>query len=223
MVHYPLILSHWRLYGTLLSSTGPLDIPIVHNPLLTAQWLSLWYTILPYWTSVYPYGTLLSSIDPLDISMVHSYLLLAHWLSIWYTTIFYWPTGYLYGTLPPLFSHWRLYGTLLSSTDPLAIPMVHNPPLLAHWLSLWYTTIFYWPTEYLFDTLPSPIGPLATPMVHTIFYWPTGYLWRALRPPIGTLAVSIVHYYLLLAHWLSLWYTTIFYSPNGYLWYTYIF
>ena len=123
--------------------------------------------------------------------MVHCPLLLTHWLSLWYTTLSYWPTGYQ-------------FGILLSSTDPLDISMVHYLLLLAHWISLLYTSIFYWPTGYLFGTIPSPIGnhygtllpssgPLEISMVHP--------------SPIDPLAISNVHSYLLLAHWISLWYT----------------
>ena len=104
---------------------------------------------------------------------------------------------------------------LLSSIGTLAITMVHNHHLLTHWLSLWYTTVFYWPNDPLCGTHPSSIGPLALP----VFYRPTGSPYvRLLSSPgpvaqsygtlpfsTGPLAVSVVHYYLLLAHWLSLW------------------
>ena len=66
--------------------------------------------------------------------------------------------------------------------------MVHYYLLLTHWLSLWYITIFFLPTGYLYDTL---------------------------LPSTGPLAISMVHFHLLLAHWLSLWCTTIFYWPTG--------
>ena len=126
------------------------------------------------------------------ICMVYYYLLLAHWLSAWYTTHSYLPTRYLYGTLlssngpltipmlhyTPLLANCFPYATLISSTGPLPILMVHYPLTLAHWISLWYKPIFYWPTGYLYGTQPSPICPLAIPMVH---------------------------YYLLLAQWLSQW------------------
>ena len=112
MVYYLIMFAHWlslwyplktnwsncNLYGTLLSFTGSLVIRNVHYPLLLTHWISLWYTILPYW--------------PIAIPMVHYYLLLAHCQSVWYTTLSYWPTGYL-------------YGTLLSSTGPRDISMVH--------------------------------------------------------------------------------------------------
>ena len=112
MVYYLIMLAHWlslwyplktnwsngNLYCTLLSFTGSLVIRNVHYPLLLTHWISLWYTILPYWHIAIP--------------MVHYYLLLAHCQSVWYTTLSYWPTGYL-------------YGTLLSSTGPLDISMVH--------------------------------------------------------------------------------------------------
>ena len=61
-VHYYLLLAHlpslWFIaifywpskppYGMLLSSTGPLALPIVHYYLLLANWLSLWYTTFFY-------------------------------------------------------------------------------------------------------------------------------------------------------------------------------
>ena len=98
--------------------------------------------------------------------------------------------------------------------------MVHYHFLLAHWLSLRYTSIFYWSTGPPCDTLPTSTGSMTLPMVHVLlllanwlslwytytFFWPTGcsygiyYVW-----------------YLLLAHWLSLWYTNNFYWPTGYL------
>ena len=120
---------------------------------LLANWLSIWYTTMFYWSTGYLYGTLLSPIGPLAIpmvhyppllaiSMIHYYLILAHWLSLWYATLPYWPTGYL-------------FGTLLSSTGPLDISMLHCYLLLIHWISLCYTTLFYWPTGYLYGTFPS--------------------------------------------------------------------
>ena len=125
--------------------------------------------------------------------MVHFTFLLAHCLSQWYTTTFYWPTGYLYGTLLST-GPMVIYGTLLSSSGPMDIPMVHYALLLANWLSLCYTAIFYWPTGYLYGTLPSNVGPLAI-----------------------SLAICMVPYYLRLAHWLSVWYTTLSYWSTGYL------
>ena len=156
---------------------------------LLANWLSLCYTAIVYWTNEYFYGTLLSSTGELDISMVHSlstigplvipmlhcYLLLAHW--IWYTTLSYWPTGYHYCSL-------SFYIGLL------AISMVQYCLLLDQWLSLLYTALFYWPTGYLYSRLPSSTG---------------------------LLDIFMVHYPFLLVHLLSLWYTSIFYWPTGYL------
>ena len=128
---------------------------------------------------------------------------------------------------------------LVSSIGTLAITLVHNHHLLTHWLSLWYTTVFYWPNGPLCGTHPSSIGPLALPVVHyhlllahwlslceatifswpscpviwytTFFYWPTGCLCGTLLSPTCTLAVSMVHSYLPLAHWPFKLYTTIFY------------
>ena len=234
MVHYHFLLAHWLsprytpisywpigcFYGTLLSSTGPLALPIVHNyllqtptclcgtllsstgplaffivhyHLLLALWLPLWYITTFYWPTGYLYGTIQSSSVPLVISMVHYHLLLVHWLSLYHTTFFfYWLTGYFYGTL--LFS----IGTLSSSTGQLALPMVHCHLLLANRPSPWYSTIFYLPTGH----------PYGTP---SIFYRHTGYLYGTLP---STSSVSMVDYYLLLAHWPSLCYSIIFYWPS---------
>ena len=98
----------------------------------------------------------------------------------------------------------------------LAISMVHYPFLLVHWLSLWYSTIFYWPTGYPNGTLPSPISPLAIPMIHyclLLAHWISKWY---------TTSISLEHYYLLLAHWISQWYTTLFYwlACCVSLWYT---
>ena len=122
--------------------------------------------------------------------------LLGHMLSRRYTTIFYCSTRYLFGTIP-------------ARIGPLTIPMVHFYLLLAHLISLWYTT--------------SPIDPLAILMVHytlllahwlslwytTFFYWPNGYLYCTQPSPTGRLDISIVHCYPLLTHWISLWYKTL--------------
>ena len=123
------------------------------------------------------------------------------------------------------------YGTLPFSTGPLAVSVIHYYLLLAHWLSLWYTLIFLWPTGPSFCTQLSPTYPLPphVSVVHyylllahwlslcyiTIFFLPTGYLYDTLLPSTGPLSISMVHYHLLLAHWLSLGCTTIFYWPTG--------
>ena len=157
MIHYHILLAHW----------------ISHR--YTSLSIFLWSTTLSYLPTDYPYGKLLSSSGPLDISRVHYYLLLAQCISLLYTALSYWPTGYL-------------YGTLLCSTSPLNISMVHYyllldiskvhyPLLLAQWISLWYTTLSHWPTDYPYGTL------LAS---------------------TDSLYISLVHYPLLLAHWLSL-------------------
>ena len=137
------------LYGKIPSAIGPLAIPMLHLYLPLTNWISLWYTTLSYWPTGYLNWTLLSSTGPLAIPllhypllldhafpMVHYYLLLAYCLSVWYTTL---STGYL-------------YGTLLSSTGPLNISIVHY--------------LSYWPTSYPYGTLHYPISPLAIPMVH---------------------------------------------------------
>ena len=187
MVHYYFLLTNWLslrytiifyrpngpLYGTHQSSIGrPLALPMERYYLLLAH--------LPI-----PMDTTIST-GPLAVSVEYYYLLLAHWLSLRYTIIFYWPTGPPYCTqlsytdpLTPM----RLCGTLLSSTGPLAISLVHYHLLLAHWLSLWYITTFYWPTGYLYSTLPSSTGPLAISMIQFYFLY---------------------DYCILQAHWLSL-------------------
>ena len=146
----------------------------------------------------------------MNLSVVHTHLLLTLWLSLWYTTIFYWPTGPLAISMVHdnlVLPTGYLYDTLLPSTGPLAISMVHYHLLLAHWLSLWCTAIFYWPTGPLYANLQSSIGPLASPgpvapsyvtlpfstgplvvsMVHYIFYWPTGCLYGTLSSSTGYL------------------------------------
>ena len=119
MIHFHLLLAHWTslwytqylllahwlslvyttiyywpigcLYGTLLSSTGPLVLSMVHFHLLLAHWFSLWYTTIFYCPTSPPYGMLLSSgpvtpsygtlpisADLLAVIMVHCLLHLAH-------------------------------------------------------------------------------------------------------------------------------------------------
>ena len=93
--------------------------------------------------------------------------------------------------------------------------MVHHPLLLAHWISLWYTTITYWPTCYPYDTQLSFTCPLEIFMAHYPLQ-PTGNLYGTLPSPISPLAIPMIHVYLLLAQWISLWYTTFSYWPTGY-------
>ena len=190
---------------------------MVHYHLQLANWLALWYISIFFWPSGPPYDTLPFSTCPLAIpmvlpvystgtlaiSMVHYHLLLAHWLSLWCTNIFYWPTGCLYASPPSSIGqlalsmiHYHIrpvapsYVTLHFSTGSLVVSMVHYYLLLTNWLSLWYTTIFFWSTGYLYGTQLASTGPLA--------------LTRVLD-------------YLLLAHWLSLWYSAVCYCPTGYL------
>ena len=191
-------------YGTKPSSTDVLAVPFVHYCLLLAKWPSLWYTPIFYWPTVSPCGTLPSSTGPLALPMWRYYLLLAqlpspmvHYylflLALWYTTISYLPIG-------------CLYGTLLSSSGPLALPIVHNYLLLAHW-----------PTHVSVVQLLSSTGPLTISVVHNhifLAHWlslihyylllATGYLYGTLPCSSGPLAVSVVHYYLLFANWPSL-------------------
>ena len=96
--------------------------------------------------------------------------------------------------------------------------------LLAHWLSLLYTTISYlpigclehsylllahWPFLLYTPIFLFPTGPHMSLWYTAIFYRPTDYLFGTLPSSSCLLAVSMIHYYLLVAHWLSLWYTTI--------------
>ena len=194
-----------------------MTLSVVHTHLLLVLWLSLWYTCIFYWPTGPPYvrllsspgpvaqsyGTLPFSTAPVAVSVVHYYLLLAHWLSLWYTLIFLWPTGphfvhiYMYLLLAHWLSLWYitifflptgyLYDTLLPSTGPLSISMVHYHLLLAHWLSLRCTTIFFWPTGPFYANLQYSIGQLASP---------------------GPVAPSYVTLPFLMAHLLFLWYTT---------------
>ena len=150
---------------------------MVHYYLLLSHWLSLWYTTIFYWSTGFIYDTLL-------YIMTHYYLLLPNWPFLCYSTISYWPTGSLCGALPsspgPVAPS---YVTLQFYTGPLAISLIHYNLLLSHWLSLWNTTIYFWPIGCLCGALLSSFGPLA---------------------------LSMLLCYLLLANWLSLWYTTIF-------------
>ena len=111
-------------FGTLLSSTGSLPIPIVvyyHQLAHCLYYVTLLYSsdplpipmVLYYLLQApsYPYDTLLSSTGPLPITMVIYCLLLALCLYLCYSTIFYCVPAYP-------------YGTLLSSTASLSIPMV---------------------------------------------------------------------------------------------------
>ena len=228
----------------LVSSTGTLAITMVHNHLLLTHWLSLWYTTVFYWPNGHLCGTHPSSIGPLALPVVHYHLLVTHWPSLCDATIFSWPscpvlwyTTFSTGPLAVSVVHYCLYlpigclyGTLLSSTGPLALPIVHNylllthlPPhvsvvhyylLLAHWLFLWYITIFFLPTGYLYDTLlPSPAHWLCL-WYTTIYLWSICCLCGALLSSYDQLALSMLIYHLLLAHWLSLCYITIISRPK---------
>ena len=105
----------------------------------------------------------------------------------------------------------------VSSTGTLAFSVVHYHLLLAHCLSLWCITIFYWPTGPLYATLPSSIGQLALFSTLPSSLGPMAPSYVTLPFSTDPLVVSIVHYCLLMANWVSLWYTTIFYWPTGYL------
>ena len=175
MVHAPLLLVTGYLYGTLLYSTGPLYISM-NISLISPLFITFTGTLNHNQNKTkqkpfYPYDTLLSSTS--------------HWISLWYTIISYWHTSNPYVTL--LSSTGPLDISMvhsLFSIGPLAIPMLHCYFLLVNWISLWNTTLSYWPTGYLNGTRSFSIGPLA---------------------------ISMVHFYLLLSYWLSIWYTTISY------------
>ena len=218
MVHVYFLLTHWLSlrytiifnwptgspYCTLASFSGQLVLLFVHchlllahwpsiwfsQYLLKAHWLSLWYTTIYFWPIGCPCGAILSSFGPLALSMLLYYDLLTNWLSLWYATIFYWPSGpFLCNTIIFYWPTCCFYGTLPSSTGQLAVSLVHYHLLLAHWISLWNTTIFYWPM-----TLP-----------------------RVILYCTGPLYISSVHYYLLLSHWLSLRCISIIYWPTGFI------
>ena len=145
---------YWHIgypYDITLSFSDPHAIPLVLFYLLLAHLLSLWYSTIFFWPTGFPCGTLLSFTGsqaipmilfylffPQTFAVVLYYLLPAHWLFLLYSTIFFWPTGYP-------------YGTLLSSTDTQAIPMIPY--------------IFYWPTGYRCGTLLSSSSPVAIPLV----------------------------------------------------------
>ena len=112
----------------------------------------------------------------------------------------YWPTDYPYDTLLSSTGPLKISMAQYLSFGPLAIPLLHCYLLLDHWLFLWYTAIFYWPTGYFYGTLP-------------FYYWSTGYPYVTLLSSTGPL--DMVHYPLLLAHWLSLWFTFLSYWPTG--------
>ena len=100
----------------------------------------------------------------------------------------------VFSTLAISMVHYHLFlpigclcGALLSSISPLALSLLLYHLLLSNWLSLWYTTIFAWPSgPFLCNT--------------TILYWPTCCFYGTLLSYAGQLAVSSVHYHLLLAN-----------------------
>ena len=134
--------------------------------------------------------------------MVHYHLLVTHWISIWYTILSYWPTGYIYDTLPSPFGLLVISMVYYPSlTGPLDITLVYHYLLLTHWISLWYTTLSYWPTGYPYATLLSSTGPLDTSVVN----YP---LLLAYFYPYVTLLSST-------SHWISLWFIIISYLPTS--------
>ena len=135
-------------FGTLLSSTVPLRIPMVLYYLLLAHCLSRVFTI-----PIVPYYLLMAPCLSLWFSFIH---LLTHCLYLWYFFTFYW--------LPA-----NPYGTILPSIGSLPIPMVLYYLLLAPCLYRWYSTIFYCPTTNTFGTLLSSTGSL--PIPHFLSFW----------------------------------------------------
>ena len=106
-------------------------------------------------------------------------------------------------------------GTLLSSTAFMSIPMVLYYLLLAHFLSLWYSSIFYWIPAYTYGIILSSNGSLPIPTV--LYYrllatWPTAYstILYWLLPKL------MILFYLLLAPCLYLWNSTTFYCLPAY-------
>ena len=89
------------------------------------------------------------------------------------------------------------YGALPSSTGSLTIPLILYCHLLAHCLTLWYSTTFYW--------LPVSLWYSIT------FYKVPAYHYGILLPSTGLLHIPMVLYYFLLANRLYPWYSTIFY------------
>ena len=167
--------------------------------LLLAPCLSPINSSTLYWPTDYPYCTQLSSTGPLPVSMVLYYLLLAPCLSLWYSTIFYWLPSYPCGTLSstvPLPIPLLLYYLPSAHAGFLTIPLVLYYRLLASCLSLWYSTIFYWPNAYTYGILLSSAGSLLIPMVLYVFYYPTAYTYGLLLSsngpayPLGTLLSS---------------------------------
>ena len=151
--------------------------------LLLAPCLSLWNSSTFYLPTDYPYCTQLSSTGPLHVSLVLYYLLLAPCLSRWYSTIFYWlpsyPCGTLTSTVPlpiPMLlyylpiAHTYPFGTLLSSTGAMPIPIVLKCLLLVPCLYLWYSTVFYCPTAYTYGSLLSSNGPCLSTWYTFIFF-----------------------------------------------------
>ena len=80
--------------------------------------------------------------------------------------------------------------------------------LLAPFLSLWYSIIFYCLTAYTYGTLLSSNGPYLSLLYSNIFYWPNAYTYGTLLSSTGSLLIPMILYYLLLSYCLYLWYST---------------
>ena len=142
---------------TLLYSMGTLTVPISLLNSLLAHWQSLYHPTSLFWRNSSPYVTL--------------FYHLAQWQSLYYSTTLYLPTDRLHitllysiGTLTvPLSLYWPTgspYITLQYSTDPLTFPKSINNSLLAHWQSLYHSTILNEPTDksYTNQKLSWPTG-----------------------------------------------------------------
>ena len=121
-------------------------------------------------------------------------------LYLWYATTFYRLPAYP-------------YGTLLSSTGSLPLPLIIYYILLVHCLSLWdstaisgsapciylcYSSTFYWPTSYTYGTLLPSTDPLPIPMVLYYLLLATTYTNGTRLSSIGSRPIHMLFYYLLL-------------------------
>ena len=130
--------------------------------LLLTLCLSLWYSSIIYWPTVYHFFTILPSTSPLPIPMVFYYLM-ATFFTLLCSTYSLPVYMVLYYLLLPLIKQKVLYylpipmvlyhillataytnGFLLSSTGSLHIPMLFFYLLLDPCLYLWYAFTFYW-------------------------------------------------------------------------------
>ena len=175
---------------------------------LLAQRQSLYNYTLLYWPFYSLYMTLLypTGLLAVPISLYHT--LLADWQSLYRFTIFYCPTDSLYeSTILYCYTN-RPCITLLSYIGPLTVLILLYYSLLAHWHSLYHSTIFYWP-------ITNPISLYYTLLAHgqspLSLYWHTGshYITILLSTGLSTFPISLN--YTLLAHckpYITLLYST---------------